>query len=157
MGWVGVSVLVRWLLGWLLALHLRPLPQGSLRRRPRLSVLIPARNEAATLPHLLAALAGQTLQPLEVIVIDDHSSDATAAIARAAAATLPLRVLQPPPLAPGWCGKTWALHHGVKASCGIHEWRPSPCREFGLRAPHGLGDDACARARQRHGLPALQG
>ena len=29
-----------------------------------------------------------------------------------------LRVLQPPPLAPGWCGKTWALHHGVKASCG---------------------------------------
>ena len=46
---------------------------------------------------------------------------------------------------------------GVKASCGIHEWRPSPCREFGLRAPHGLGDDACARARQRHGLPALQG
>ncbi|GDX72579.1 glycosyl transferase [Cyanobium sp.] len=118
MGWVGVSVLVRWLLGWLLALHLTPLPQGALRRRPRLSVLIPARNEAATLPHLLAALAGQTLQPLEVIVIDDHSSDATAAIARAAAATLPLRVLQPPPLAPGWCGKTWALHHGVKASCG---------------------------------------
>ena len=118
MGWVGVSVLVRWLLGWLLALHLTPLPQGALRRRPRLSVLIPARNEAATLPHLLAALAGQTLQPLEVIVIDDHSSDATAAIARAAAATLPLRVLQPPPLAPGWCGKTWALHHGVKATCG---------------------------------------
>ena len=118
MGWVGVSVLVRWLLGWLLALHLTPLPQGALRRRPRLSVLIPARNEAATLPHLLAALAGQTLQPLEVIVIDDHSSDATGAIARAAAATLPLRVLQPPPLAPGWCGKTWALHHGVKASHG---------------------------------------
>ncbi len=118
MGWVGVSVLVRWLLGWLLALHLTPLPQGALRRRPRLSVLIPARNEAATLPHLLAALAGQTLQPLEVIVIDDHSSDATAAIAKATAATLPLRVLQPPPLAPGWCGKTWALHHGVKASRG---------------------------------------
>ena len=67
MGWVGVSVLVRWLLGWLLALHLTPLPQGALRRRPRLSVLIPARNEAATLPHLLAALAGQTLQPLEAV------------------------------------------------------------------------------------------
>ena len=118
MGWVGVSVLVRWLLGWLLALHLTPLPHGAVRRRPRLSVLIPARNEAATLPHLLAALAGQTLQPLEVIVIDDHSSDATAAIAKATAATLPLRVMQPPPLAPGWCGKTWALHHGVKASRG---------------------------------------
>lgn len=44
---------------------------------------------------------------------------------------------------------------GVKASCGIHEWRPSPCREFGLRAPHGLGDEACSRARARHGLPPL--
>ncbi|HLO94685.1 MAG TPA: YkgJ family cysteine cluster protein [Burkholderiaceae bacterium] len=44
---------------------------------------------------------------------------------------------------------------GVNASCGIYEWRPSPCREFGLRAPLGLGDEACARARLRQGLPAL--
>ena len=46
---------------------------------------------------------------------------------------------------------------GVDASCGIYEWRPSPCREFGLRAPLGLGDEACARARQRHGMPPLTG
>lgn len=46
---------------------------------------------------------------------------------------------------------------GVKAHCGIYEWRPSPCREFGLRAPLGLGDEACARARARHGLPPLAG
>lgn len=44
---------------------------------------------------------------------------------------------------------------GVHAVCGIYEWRPSPCREFGLRAPMGLGDEACARARARHGLPPL--
>ena len=44
---------------------------------------------------------------------------------------------------------------GVQVACAIHEWRPSPCREFGLRAPHGIGDEACARARGRHGLPAL--
>lgn len=44
---------------------------------------------------------------------------------------------------------------GEHASCGIYEWRPSPCREFGLRAPMGLGDEACNRARQRHGLPPL--
>ena len=44
---------------------------------------------------------------------------------------------------------------GVKASCGIYEWRPGPCREFGLSAPMGLGDEACARARARHGLPPL--
>ncbi|MBV8605105.1 MAG: YkgJ family cysteine cluster protein [Pelomonas sp.] len=46
---------------------------------------------------------------------------------------------------------------GARASCGIYEWRPAPCREFGLRAPLGLGDDACARARARHGLPPLDG
>lgn len=44
---------------------------------------------------------------------------------------------------------------GVRAHCGIHEWRPSPCREFGLRAPMGIGDEACTRARARHGLPPL--
>jgi Fe-S-cluster containining protein len=44
---------------------------------------------------------------------------------------------------------------GQKASCGIYEWRPSPCREFGLRAPLGLGDEACNRARARHGLAPL--
>lgn len=44
---------------------------------------------------------------------------------------------------------------GQKASCGIYEWRPSPCREFGMRAPLGLGDEACNRARSRHGLPPL--
>jgi Fe-S-cluster containining protein len=44
---------------------------------------------------------------------------------------------------------------GVRAHCGIYEWRPSPCREFGLRAPLGIGDDACARSRARHGLAPL--
>jgi Fe-S-cluster containining protein len=44
---------------------------------------------------------------------------------------------------------------GVQAGCGIYEWRPGPCREFGLRAPMGIGDEACARARARHGLAPL--
>jgi uncharacterized protein len=44
---------------------------------------------------------------------------------------------------------------GESVHCGIHEWRPSPCREFGLRAPLGIGDDACAAARRRHGLAPL--
>jgi len=38
---------------------------------------------------------------------------------------------------------------GVKAACGIYEWRPSPCREFAA------GSDACNRVRVRVGLPAL--
>jgi uncharacterized protein len=44
---------------------------------------------------------------------------------------------------------------GIDARCGIYEWRPSPCREFGMLAPLGRGDAACARARARHGLPPL--
>jgi hypothetical protein len=38
---------------------------------------------------------------------------------------------------------------GVKAACGIYEWRPSPCREFAE------GSEACQRARARHGLATL--
>lgn len=44
---------------------------------------------------------------------------------------------------------------GTKAHCGIYEWRPAPCREFGMLAPLGRGDEACTRARARHGLAAL--
>ncbi|WP_119153083.1 YkgJ family cysteine cluster protein [Caldimonas tepidiphila] len=44
---------------------------------------------------------------------------------------------------------------GHDARCGIYEWRPSPCREFGRLAPQGLPDDACTRARLRHGLAPL--
>ena len=44
---------------------------------------------------------------------------------------------------------------GVDAHCGIYEWRPGPCREFGMLAPLGVADDACTRARARHGLPPL--
>jgi hypothetical protein len=118
MGWLAVSVLVRWLLGWLLAWHLPLLPKGQCRPGPRVSVLIPARDEESTLPHLLSALSQQHFQPHEVIVIDDHSSDDTAAVAKEWAASMPLSVIQPPALAAGWCGKPWALHHGVAASSG---------------------------------------
>jgi len=82
--WLGVSVVVRWLLGWWLSRHLLPLPRAHLEDKPSVSVLIPARNEEDTLSHLLQGLCTQTLQPLEVIVIDDHSSDRTPAIAREA-------------------------------------------------------------------------
>ena len=44
---------------------------------------------------------------------------------------------------------------GERAHCGIYEWRPAPCREFGQLAPLGRGDEACARARIRHGMAPL--
>jgi Fe-S-cluster containining protein len=44
---------------------------------------------------------------------------------------------------------------GVRAACTIYANRPRPCHEFAPCAPFGRGDDACDRARVRHGLPPL--
>ena len=63
---------------------------------PRFSLLIAARNEAAALPLLLADLQHQTLPAaqFEVIVIDDHSTDATADVVAQAETAFPLRLLR---------------------------------------------------------------
>jgi len=111
---LALSLVVRWGIGWGLWLHMPLLPTLELQGQPRVSVLIPARNEQATLPHLLRAMQQQRLRPLEVIVIDDHSTDQTAAIARTAG----VRLIEAPPLPAGWCGKTWALHHGSHQAQG---------------------------------------
>lgn len=74
------------------------------------TVLIPARNEAATIGRTLAGLSGQG-SGLRVVVIDDDSTDGTAAAARAGG--LPnLTILHGAPLPPGWTGKLWALEQG---------------------------------------------
>lgn len=59
----------------------------------------------------------------------------------------------------GWPPRCAALvgRVGDRVRCAIHEWRPSPCREFGPRAAIGIGDEACDAARRRHGLPPLGG
>jgi Fe-S-cluster containining protein len=44
---------------------------------------------------------------------------------------------------------------GGSVRCAVYSLRPSPCREFAPLAPLGVGDEACARARRRHGLPPL--
>lgn len=56
---------------------------------PPISVVVAARNEASRLPDLLAALAAQRHPAFEVVVVDDASTDATAALVRAWAAGHP--------------------------------------------------------------------
>ena len=66
--------------------------------RPRLTVLLPVRNGAATLPAALASLAAQTFDDLRVVVLDDGSSDDSAQVARSYAERLPgLEVRSLPP------------------------------------------------------------
>ncbi len=81
------------------------------------TVLIPARDEAEMIGHVVKALAAQG-QGLAAIVVDDQSSDGTGAVAMSAAAGSPaaleLRVLRGEPLPPGWAGKLWALEQGQK-------------------------------------------
>ena len=44
---------------------------------------------------------------------------------------------------------------GVRVHCSLYASRPSPCRDFAPYAALGIGEDACDRARARHGLPPL--
>jgi dolichol-phosphate mannosyltransferase len=82
---------------------------------PTISVVIPARNEALRITACLQAVVGAP-GVLEVIVVDDESSDATALVAQQLGAT----VVRGAPLPSGWVGKAWALHQGVLAAAG--EW-----------------------------------
>jgi 4,4'-diaponeurosporenoate glycosyltransferase len=80
----------------------------------RVSVIIPARDEARSLPSLLASLGRQSAPASEVIVVDDGSRDGTGELARASGARV-VRVDGPPP---GWLGKPWACHQGAMAASG---------------------------------------
>ncbi len=78
-----------------------------------ISVVIPARDEAARIGPLLDAVVDAPWVR-EVIVVDDQSSDATAAVAAEAGA----RVLAGRTLPDGWAGKAWALQQGIEAATG---------------------------------------
>lgn len=125
---VNWAIAVGWV--WRTAVVLRRLPQvpdltgdeyaapeperGGL---PRLTVVVPARNEAAAIESTLESLMRQTL-PLRVIAVDDRSTDETGAIMdrvadRGAARPLPagkqLTVIHVDTLPEGWLGKNHAL------------------------------------------------
>lgn len=110
-------LLIPWTLGWAIFHRLRtsvdPRREGS-SSASQVSIIIPARNEVHNLPRLLESIRSQPEAPLEVIVVDDHSTDGTAAIARDMGA----RVIASAPLPDGWRGKTWACHQGAQAARG---------------------------------------
>ncbi|MHB0685856.1 glycosyltransferase family 2 protein, partial [Roseomonas mucosa] len=85
------------------------------------SILIPARDEAAHIAACAEAALASTGIEVEVLVMDDGSRDGTAAIVEALAAHDPrLRLLSAPPLPPGWTGKVHACARLAEAARGGH-------------------------------------
>jgi chlorobactene glucosyltransferase len=86
---------------------------------PLASVIIPARNESATIETVVRSVLASTYAPLELLVVDDRSTDDTAAIvARLAASDSRLRLVRGAPLPAGWYGKPWACEQGYGAATG---------------------------------------
>jgi len=86
---------------------------------PLVSVVIPARNEVDNLPGLLDGVLSQGYGSLEVIVVDDSSSDGTAEVARGRARRdSRVRLVEAEPLPSGWTGKNHTLAEGVKGASG---------------------------------------
>lgn len=105
---------------------------------PAVSVLIPARDEEASIEAAVRAACAQTTD-VEVIVLDDGSRDATPVILRRLAAELPrLRVLPGTPLPQYWAGKAWACWQLAVAA--RHDWI------LFVDADVRLAPDAAARA-----------
>jgi chlorobactene glucosyltransferase len=76
---------------------------------PLVSVLIPARNEERSIARCVESLVRQEYPHLEILVLDDHSEDKTAAIVKELAERYPsVRLLQGQPLPPAWHGKAYA-------------------------------------------------
>ncbi len=88
---------------------------------PLVTVVIPMRNEAANAERCLRSVMAQRYRTLQIVVIDDNSTDATPAIlARLAAQEPRLTVLQGKPLPAGWTGKNFALAQAAARIQG--EW-----------------------------------
>lgn len=87
-----------------------PAPDGA-TPRSAVSVLIPARNEETSIGPAVESVLASAGVELEVIVLDDHSTDRTADVVHAIAARDPrVRLESAPPLPDGWCGKQHACY-----------------------------------------------
>ena len=120
LGAIIFSTLILLLSRWSNRLYTHlPIPSLQISRSwlPDLTIIIPARNEEANLHQILPSLQGLRYPgQCEWIVVDDGSSDATAAVAKKLHSKI-LTITGPPK---GWLGKPYACHQGAAAARG--EW-----------------------------------
>jgi hopene-associated glycosyltransferase HpnB len=107
---------------WLVAAHGRFWQSGPVlapahpASAPPVAIVVPARDEAALIERTLRSLLAQDYAgPFRVILVDDQSTDGTAAIARALADPR-LAVIAGRPRPAGWSGKLWAVAQGIAAA-----------------------------------------
>jgi chlorobactene glucosyltransferase len=97
-------------------------PDPSAAAGPLVSVIVPARDEVANIERCVRSILAARYTPLEVIVVDDRSSDGSAEIverlAAAPEAAGRLRLVRGAELPAGWFGKQWALVQGYRAARG---------------------------------------
>ena len=86
---------------------------------PLVTVIVPARNEAYNIGRCLTSILSTTYPYLEVVVVDDSSTDGTGDVARkAAGGDARARIVRNAPLPDGWFGKQWACSTGAKVARG---------------------------------------
>ena len=108
---------------------------------PPLSLIIPARNESRTIATVLGSVLESRYAALEIIVVDDRSTDDTAARVTEIAARDPrVRLIEGEPLPDGWFGKPWACVQGARAARGeILVFTDADTRHAPDLLPHAVG------------------
>ncbi len=97
---------------------------------PPVAILIPARNEVKVIATTVTSLLQQDYPHLQLLVLDDHSDDGTAAAAQCAAGDDPrFRLLDGRPLPSGWLGKNWACHQLSEATGPAAAFASGPVAE----------------------------
>src|ERR1700682_1810688 len=90
------------------------------QQTPRLTAIVPARNEEAVIAECVRSLSVQA-EISEIVVVNDQSRDRTGEIVRGLMAEIPkLRLVEAQDLPAGWAGKNHAVWQGARASSG--EW-----------------------------------
>lgn len=120
---------------------------------PLVSVLIPARDEERNILRCLKSLLRQDYPRLEILVLDDESSDRTAEIVTRLAAEHPqIRLFHGRPLPPGWHGKAYACHQLAQAAQG--EWLLFTDADT-VHAPHAVSSALRAALQSQADLVSL--